>query len=124
MKLVIDMNLSVDWVPALRSSGVEAVHWTTIGPQDARDEDIMAWAHANGAVVLTRDLDFATALTQQGRASPSIIQMRIEQARPEHHLSLVHRALTLHRQRLEQGAIVTLQDDRVRVRVLDPDTNT
>ena len=121
MKLVIDMNLSVEWVPALRGAGVEAVHWTTIGPQDARDDDIMAWAQANGAVVLTRDLDFAAMLMRQGRASPSIVQMRIEQARPEHHLPLVQRALSLHRRHLEQGAIVTLRNDRMRVHLLNPD---
>jgi predicted nuclease of predicted toxin-antitoxin system len=121
MKLVVDMNLSTDWVPALRAVGVEAVHWATIGPQEAGDEAIMAWAHANEAIVLTRDLDFAARLTMRGLASPSVIQLRIDQVRPERHLSLVQRALSLHRRHLEQGAILTLEEERVRVRVLDRD---
>ncbi len=124
MKLIVDMNLSTDWVTALRTAGVEAVHWVTVGPQDASDEAIMAWAHANEAVVLTRDLDFAATLMAEARASPSVIQLRIDQARPERHLPLVQRALSLHRTHLEQGAIVTLQDERVRVRVLDPATKS
>ncbi len=61
MKLVVDMNLSTDWSSALRAEGFEAVHWVAVGPLDAGDEDIMAWASANEAIVLTRDLDFATA---------------------------------------------------------------
>jgi predicted nuclease of predicted toxin-antitoxin system len=119
MKLVVDMNLSIDWVSALRAVDIEAVHWATIGPHEASDESIMVWAHANGAIVLTRDLDFATMLTMQGLASPSIIQLRIDQVRPERHLSLVQRALSLYRPHLEKGAIVTLEEERMRVRVLD-----
>lgn len=121
MRLVVDMNLSTDWVSALGNASIEAVHWSTIGPQEASDVAIMAWAHANGAVVLTRDLDFAAMLTRQRLASPSVIQLRIDQVRPERHLSLVQRALSLHRHHLEHGAIVTLEDERVRVRVLDHD---
>lgn len=121
MKLVVDMNLSLDWVSALRGAGIEAVHWSMIGPPSARDEAIMDWGHANEAVVLTRDLDFGTALTKQGLASPSVIQLRIDQVRPERHLALVQRALSIYRPHLERGAIVTLEDDRVRVRILDTD---
>jgi predicted nuclease of predicted toxin-antitoxin system len=81
MKLVIDMNLSPDWAPALRAIDIEAVHWTTIGPDGASDEAIMAWARANDAIVLTRDLDFGAMLTIQGLTAPSVIQLRIDQAR-------------------------------------------
>jgi predicted nuclease of predicted toxin-antitoxin system len=123
MKLVIDMNLSTDWVPALRAAGIEAVHWIEVGPQDADDTEIMGWALANDAIVLTRDLDFAAALTMQGRSAPSVIQMRMAQVRPEHHLELVRKALSRYQVHLEQGAVVTLESDRIRVRVLTPDAN-
>ena len=121
MKLVVDMNLSTDWVPALQSVSIEAVHWTTIGPDDAKDEEIMAWAHANEAVVLTRDLDFAAMLMIQGLASPSVIQLRIDQVRPERHLALIQRALSLYGKQLEEGAIITVEDERVRVRSIGND---
>jgi len=76
MKLVVDMNLSTDWVAALGAGRVEAVHWSSVGPFDASDEFILAWARANEATVLTRDLDFAAALMMQGRVSPSVIQLQ------------------------------------------------
>jgi predicted nuclease of predicted toxin-antitoxin system len=120
MKLVVDMNLSTDWIPALRTVGIEAVHWAAIGPHDASDEAIMAWAHVNEAIVLTRDLDFAATLTMQGLALPSVIQLRIDQVRTERHLPLVQRALSLYQSHLEKGAILTLEEKRMRVRVLDP----
>jgi len=69
--------------------GVEAVHWSSVGPFDASDEFILAWARANEATVLTRDLDFAAALMMQGRVSPSVIQLRVDQVRPERHLAVV-----------------------------------
>ena len=58
MKIVIDMNLSPQWVQVLMNAGHEAVHWSTIGAPNAPDREIMAWAQANGFVVFTHDLDF------------------------------------------------------------------
>jgi predicted nuclease of predicted toxin-antitoxin system len=31
MKLVVDVNLSPEWVPLFRELGYEAVHWSEIG---------------------------------------------------------------------------------------------
>lgn len=31
MKILIDMNLSPDWVDALRSNGFDCVHWSRVG---------------------------------------------------------------------------------------------
>jgi predicted nuclease of predicted toxin-antitoxin system len=44
MKLLIDMNLSPDWVEALTAEGIEAVHWVNVGSASASDREIMVWA--------------------------------------------------------------------------------
>ena len=31
MKLVVDMNLSPNWVAEFRSRGVESIHWSGLG---------------------------------------------------------------------------------------------
>ncbi|MBV8794319.1 MAG: DUF5615 family PIN-like protein [Hyphomicrobiales bacterium] len=62
MKLLVDMNLSPRWVKALIEAEIEASHWSTLGPANASDADIMAFARANGYVVLTHDLDFSAIL--------------------------------------------------------------
>ena len=60
--VVVDMNLSVEWITLLQQAGWAASHWSTVGDPRADDAAIMAWAAAHGHVVLTHDLDFGTAL--------------------------------------------------------------
>ncbi|MCZ2390725.1 MAG: hypothetical protein LC113_06560 [Acidobacteria bacterium] len=31
MKIVIDMNLSPDWVTRLAKGGIDAIHWSSVG---------------------------------------------------------------------------------------------
>ena len=44
MKLLVDMNLSPDWVPLLAGHGWEVVHWSNVGRGNAPDTDLMEWA--------------------------------------------------------------------------------
>ena len=60
MKILIDMNLSPSWVPALERKGWSAVHWSDVGDPRAVDRAIMDWAADHGHVVFTHDLDFGT----------------------------------------------------------------
>lgn len=46
MKLLIDMNLSPEWVGVLHRRGIASVHWSTIGDPRAADAVIMDWARA------------------------------------------------------------------------------
>jgi hypothetical protein len=62
MKLLVDMNLSPDWVPFLNSAGFEAIHWSLVGNCRAEDREIMEWAREDSFVVFTHDLDFGTLL--------------------------------------------------------------
>ncbi|MDR1286007.1 MAG: DUF5615 family PIN-like protein [Treponema sp.] len=57
-------------------NGIEAVHWSCIGPPDAPDTGIMAYAQAHGFVVLTNDLDFGFILAISRGKKPSVIQIR------------------------------------------------
>lgn len=58
MKIIVDMNLSPDWVDELMSHGFEAVHWSHVGDPRAPDRTIMEWARSRDFVVFTHDLDF------------------------------------------------------------------
>lgn len=83
VKLVIDMNLSVEWVVELSGSGWPAVHWSSVGDPRADDAAIMAWARANDHVVFTHDLDFGTALALTHATGPSVLQVRSQRVLPE-----------------------------------------
>jgi predicted nuclease of predicted toxin-antitoxin system len=82
MKLLLDMNLSPRWIDFLRDEGWEAVNWSHGGQATARDDEIMAYAVANDAVVVTHDLDFG-AILNYARKKPSVVQIRAEDLSPE-----------------------------------------
>jgi predicted nuclease of predicted toxin-antitoxin system len=44
LRLLIDMNLSIEWVAALAQHGYDAVHWSAVGDPKATDAEIMARA--------------------------------------------------------------------------------
>ncbi len=44
MKILIDMNLSPDWVKKFIDSGLSATHWSRVGSPQAKDYEIMEYA--------------------------------------------------------------------------------
>jgi predicted nuclease of predicted toxin-antitoxin system len=76
MKLLIDMNLSPEWVPVSREEGWDAIHWSSIGDPGAPDREIMTWARANGHIGFIHDLDFGAILAATKAESPSVFQIR------------------------------------------------
>jgi predicted nuclease of predicted toxin-antitoxin system len=118
VKLLIDVNLSPVWVEALGNRGIEAVHWSEIGDLRATDFAIMTWARANGYVVFTHDLDFGSLLAVTGASGPSVIQLRTQDVMPAAIESTLIEVLNRHRQTLESGALVSLDESRARVRIL------
>ncbi|MEX2173472.1 MAG: DUF5615 family PIN-like protein [Pirellulaceae bacterium] len=116
--LVIDMNLSVEWVAELARHGWSAVHWSTIGDPSAEDSVIMAWAQTNGYVVFTHDLDFGTMLALTHATGPSVLQLRGQNVLPEDIGPVAIAALRQHDAALAAGALVVVDVKKVRVRVL------
>lgn len=116
--LVVDMNLSVEWVAELTSQGWSAVHWSTVGDPCAEDTEIMAWALANHHVVLTHDLDFGTMLALTHATGPSVVQVRGQNVLPEDIGSVIIAALRHYDAALAAGALVVVDLKRSRVRVL------
>src|SRR5690349_7633475 len=118
VSLVIDMNLSVEWVAELTNHGWSAVHWSTVGDPSAEDAVIMAWAKTNGHVVFTHDLDFSTMLALTHATGPSVLQVRGQNVLPEDIGSVVIAALRQYDAELAAGALVVVDLKKSRVRVL------
>ena len=118
IKILIDMNLSPDWVPLLQNAGWSATHWSTVGDPKADDRTIMDWAEENGYVVFTHDLDFGTILALTHKIGPSVLQVRSQDVLPDHLERLVVAAIGRHETDLESGAIVVIDESRNRVRIL------
>jgi predicted nuclease of predicted toxin-antitoxin system len=118
MKLVVDVSLSPTWIDVLTKHGWPTVHWSAIGDPRAKDRDVMKWARDNQHVVFTHDLDFGTLLALTRTAGPSVIQTRAHDVLPEHLGHVVVHAIQTYQKELEQGAIVTVDELRAKVRVL------
>jgi predicted nuclease of predicted toxin-antitoxin system len=118
VKIAVDMNLSPIWVDYLHAAGIEAVHWSSLGEATAPDREIMAHAREHGYVVFTHDLDFGNILAVTHARGPSVIQVRTQNPMPEVVGPLVLAAIQEHRALLERGALLTIEPDKARARVL------
>jgi predicted nuclease of predicted toxin-antitoxin system len=118
VRLLVDMNLSPRWVGVLNGAGIEAAHWSTLGAINAPDSDIMAHAAAHGYVVLTHDLDFGSILAATHGEKPSVVQIRAADVSPDVIGKQVIAALKQMAAELEEGALLTIDPNRTRLRVL------
>jgi len=118
MKILVDMNLPPRWIQLFAHAGWEALHWSQVGAPTARDQEIMAWARENGYIVYTHDLDFSALLAATQGKGPSVIQIRTQNILPEGIGTLVITALKQYQRELEQGAIMTIDPQRARIRIL------
>lgn len=118
MKLLIDMNLSPQWVPVLESSGWKAVHWSLIGQPTAPDQEIFVYAKLHGYVIFNHDLDFGAILAATNAEYPSVIQVRAQDVTPKHLSGLVVSALHQFKKHLDEGALITIDEKKSRARIL------
>jgi len=78
VKILIDMNLSPQWVSALTQHGFHAVHWSEVGDIRAKDTTIMEWARNHKFILFTHDLDFGVILALTRSTGPSVLQIRTQ----------------------------------------------
>jgi len=118
MNILIDMNLSPEWVQEFKLLGIEAVHWSAIGQFDAPDSSLIDWAIKNDHVIFTHDLDFGTALALTKAEKPSVIQVRTQNVTITHLSKMVFGALISYAELLKKGALLTVDEDKQRIRIL------
>ncbi len=118
MKILIDMNLSPNWAGFLKGAGVEALHWSQVGLAYAPDSALMTWATEHEFIVLTNDLDFGIALATANTEKPSVVQIRGDDLRPASIGNQVVQALRQMQAELEEGALITIDPKRTRLRLL------
>jgi predicted nuclease of predicted toxin-antitoxin system len=108
MKILIDMNLSPDWVKVFEKYDSPC----------EKDTVIMEWARDNKYIVFTHDLDFGSLLAATGMETPSVIQVRTQNILPISIENLVIFALRQFASELDSGALVTVDKAQSRVRIL------
>jgi len=118
MKLLLDQGLPRTAATLLSQEGLDTLHVGDIEISEAEDADIIRRASAESRVVVTLDADFHTLLALDAATSPSVIRIRIERLRAQAVTKLLLAVVAECQRELEQGAAVTVEPSRIRVRLL------
>jgi predicted nuclease of predicted toxin-antitoxin system len=122
MRFLLDMNLPpaiADW---LRSEGHDAIHVREAGYGDLPDREIFVRAAEDSRIVVTFDLDFGEIVGLVGKAGCGVILLRLRLARQPYLRERLRVAMAQAGDALEAGAIVLVEDARIRVRQLPPES--
>jgi predicted nuclease of predicted toxin-antitoxin system len=96
------------------TAGGHDVTWAGDWPSDPGDEEILAQAHAEGRVLVTLDKDFGELAVIRGYPHSGIVRLVDISARRQAAVCLW--VLTHYGSELVQGAIITVDAHRVRIR--------
>jgi predicted nuclease of predicted toxin-antitoxin system len=119
VRFLIDNNLSPDLAEILRAAGHDVVHLREIGLQAATDDVVLARARTEERVLVSADTDFGTLLARSGAKSPSVLLMRrLVGRRAAEQAATILANLPATSADLEDGAVVVLTDEWVRIRRL------
>ena len=117
VKVLVEMNLSPDWVTVLPRAGWRRFIGPLLGPRVA-DRTVMDRALANDHIVFTHGLDFGTTLALTRATGPSVLQIRGQNVLPDHMEKVAIGAVQQHDADLAAGAVVVVDEAKCRVRIL------
>ena len=86
-----------------------------------RDWQILEKARKEGYILLTHDLDFGDLLAASGADLPSVVIFRLRNMRPENVIRYLSKIISQYPKNLEDGAILTTTEGRIRMRHLPLD---
>jgi predicted nuclease of predicted toxin-antitoxin system len=119
VKFLVDENLSPKVAAALSHAGHDAIHVGGLGLMSAPDEAILEAASSQERVVISADTDFGTLMAETQAPVPSVILIRrISNRRADELSGLILANLHSIADALEQGAVVVVEETRIRVRGL------
>lgn len=119
MRLLLDKNLSFRLVAMLEPHGHDVVHVDDLDLEHADDDVILNRARELERVVVSSDTDFGALLAAQRAMGPSMVLTREIEAYPASEIAeLLLAALEVAAEVLEEGAIIVVARQDVRVRRL------
>ena len=118
MKLLLDQGLPRSTVRHLADKGIVAEHVGDLGMARAADAHILSVARERQAVVVTLDADFHALLAASRATAPSVVRIRIEGLNGEQAASLLAQVLAVAGAEIKAGAVVSVTERRIRVRLL------
>jgi predicted nuclease of predicted toxin-antitoxin system len=121
LKVLLDSCIWPGARDRIAAAGHE-VEWVGDWTADPGDEEVLARAFANRQIVVTLDKDFGELAVAFGRSQAGIV--RLVDVRHTEQAALCIQLLQLHGAELAQGAIVTAEPARVRIRAGTGEVNS
>ena len=118
LKLLADLHISPLTVAEIRAIGYEIHRVSDLIPPNSSDSEIIELALHEKAVIVTQDLDFSALVAQSGLSKPSIVSLRVGNAKPDRISTILKAVLPQIEQDLQKGAIVSVEETEYRVRKL------
>jgi predicted nuclease of predicted toxin-antitoxin system len=118
MRFLLDENIPPSLAVLLKKVGHEARHVVEIGYTSTPDFKISAFAAQSGEIILTHDTDFGTILALSGDNKPSVILFRLQATNNLTYINLLEKHLTAFEDNLLEGALVVIDEEKIRVRML------
>jgi predicted nuclease of predicted toxin-antitoxin system len=118
MKLLLDQGLPRSAARLLREAGIDTVHVGEIGCSTADDAVILERGRDEDRIVVTLDADFHALLALSRATTPSVIRIRAEGLYGQKAADLIRAVLLCCAEDVKEGAVVTVQPGRIRIRRL------
>lgn len=118
LKFIADIHISPLTVEELRNKGYNIIRITDKLPATSSDNDIIQLAYQEHAVIITQDLDFSAIIVQRGLNGPSVISLRVANAKPKKISQILITVLPLIEIDLAEGAIVSIDEKEYRIKKL------
>lgn len=118
IKFIADIHISPVTIDTLKKNGYDIYRITDKLPATSSDNEITRLAIEERAVIITQDLDFSAIVAQSGLNGPSVISLRVANARPDIVARILIAVLPLIEVELREGAIVSIDEKEYRVKKL------
>ncbi len=117
-KFIADIHISPLTVKELQKKGYDIIRVTDKLPATSLDKEIIQLAYQEKAVIITQDLDFSAIIAQSGLNGPSVISLRVANAKPDIITRILITVLPLIEAELREGAIVSIDEKEYRIKKL------
>lgn len=120
MRFLVDMNLPPGLARWLTEQGHDALHVTDAGYAASPDHEILSQAAIEGRIVVSFDLDFGDIAGAARQSGTGVVLLRLHSARQTHVRRRLQVAIAQAGDAMREGAIVLVEDARIRVRRMPP----
>jgi len=118
LKFLIDMPVTPDAGPHLRSAGHDAIHAVDLGLARSSDDELLAVARREQRIVITADLDYPRLIALQQTDRPGVVLFRGGAYSDREMLGLLDRVLARASTLDLEHSIVVVDRTRIRRRAL------